>query len=55
MLSGIVAGMLLDMAAGLAIGLALADCDFDDATPIILVILYHLIAAAAKLDHGAMP
>jgi len=43
------------MVAGLAIGLALADCDFDDARSIILVILNHLIAAPAKLDHGAMP
>ena len=48
-------GMLADMAARLALGLGLADCDFDDARSIIFVILYHLVAAAAKLGHGAMP
>ena len=48
MLSGMFFDILADMAAGLAIGLYLADCDFDDARSIILVIVYHLVAAAAK-------
>ena len=43
---------ILDLASSKS---QLANCDFDDAKSKILVIFYHLVAAAAELGHGAMP